>query len=137
DDERRRGRCDSAEEGEDGERRHPGHEQPPASVEVAEPPAEHEEECIRDAVAGDDELEDRLRCVETGTDRRQRDGDDEEVGDRDECPEEDGGEADARKGGLSGHDLTMPSQLNPVPERGYPGINATCLNVTPAAILAP
>jgi hypothetical protein len=87
-------RRDAAQEREHGKRRRAGHEQRPPPEQVAEPAAQHEHQRVRDAVAGDDQLERSRRGMQVGIDGGQGDVDDEEVGDGDECAKEHRGQAD-------------------------------------------
>ena len=88
------GRRDAAEEREERERRHAEHEQPPPPVQVAEPPAEDEEQGVRDPVARNHQLERRRGGVQVGRNCGECDVDDEEVGDREKCADENRREAE-------------------------------------------
>ena len=72
---------EAAEQRADGEEGEPRDEQPPAPEQVGEPAAEQQDAAEHDRVGGDHPLQVRLREVQVGLDRRQRDVHDRDVED--------------------------------------------------------
>jgi hypothetical protein len=87
-------RRQAAREGGQREGRHPCEEQPSSSEGVAQAAPDNEEDGVGDGVAGHHQLEHAGRGLEVPVDGRERDVDDEEVGDREEHADEDGDEAE-------------------------------------------